>query len=167
MAIYTFYDTEGFPVIPAIDTNTALQTLWGNIPPVERRVTSAQLIGLANSNMLEITLFNLIPIMGMNFSHSISNFTPAQQAERANRANNPSKVQMIIQLMREGNNARFRFRFHRDFVKELTNNLADDFVFTLGVFNGRMSIIIKSNSANNAVMAFGVTLASGGVKIPK
>jgi hypothetical protein len=167
MATYTFYDTEGFPVIPAVDTNTALQTLWGSIPPIEKRVTSAQLMGLANSNMLEITLFNLIPIMGVNFSYNIGNFTPAQQTERANRTNNPSRVQMMIQLMREGNNARFRFRFHRDFVNQLTNNLVDDFVFTLGVFNGKMSIIIKSNPANNAVLAFGVTLASGGVKIPK
>jgi hypothetical protein len=168
MAIYTFYDTDSFPSNVNADNTNALVTLWGSTQNVRwLTVSPLQLASLNHVNMLEISLSNLLPISNINLTFLTRNLTPAESIQRESRRNNPSKEQIIIKLLKEGNAAKFRFRLHQDLVKNVTNNFTHHLEFTLGLFDGQLSLFIKASSTNQAIVAFGVSLPSGGVKIPK
>ena len=168
MAIYTFYDTDSALSIQEIDNNNALVSLWGSIPQVRwLTISSAQLTPLHNVNMLEITLFNLMPVANVGFSFLARNLTPPELTQRENRKTNSSKEQMIVRLLREGNGARFKFRLHSDSVKTITDNFTNNLEFTLGLFEGKLCLFVKAPIVNQAIIAFAITNPSGGVKIPR
>lgn len=170
MALYTFYDTDGeeLPFQENTNTNSELASLWGNINAVNWfKITPQQLLGLQNYDMLEITLHNLIPLSGMGFTHVFRNFTIAENNQRISSLGSINRVSIAKKILKEGNNAKFRFRIHKNSVLNYTQNFTIDLEFTICVLKNKISFFIKPQLNNQIFFAFGVTLASGGVKIPR
>ena len=179
MATYTFYDTDGAPLIAGVDNVNGPELLWGGTNKVRwYSVPQAYLSSPNNQNpipnplpnKLEITVRNLLPLSGIIIqSYVWGTFTAMEESQRTSSQDNQSKVSMLLKVLQEGNAARFKFKLNRDTIKQLSNNLTTDLLFTPALINGKMCLFFKlpPNANNAVVMGFGITLASGGVKIPR
>jgi hypothetical protein len=118
--------------------------------------------------MLEITVKNLSMLLGTQFSVITRDFTITELQKRISVITNPSKENIALRVMKEGNNARFVFRLHAETVKAITRNLAMGLRVTLGVKDGKISLVMKQYSPI-VIIANGdgiITTPSGGAKIP-
>lgn len=180
MATYTFYDTDGVPLIPGVDNTNGPELLWGGIHKVRWFSIPQAFLNEPNNrnpvpnplpNKLEITIRNLVPLssMAINPPQPVwGDFTAGELFQRVNSQDIQSKVSMMLKVLQEGNNAIFKFKLSRATVEQLSNNLTTDLQFTPALINGKMCLFFKlPPNVGPVIFAFGVTLASGGVKIPR
>jgi hypothetical protein len=166
MATYTFYDSEGTIAVSGIDSDA--NALWGAGAVRWFEIDQDQIARLSNNTMLEITVKNLSMILNVQWSIVIRNFTPTELQKRVSVVTNPSKENIALRVLKEGNNARFVFRLHTETVKAITRNLAMGLKITLGVKDGKISLVMKQYSPI-VIIANGdgiITTPSGGAKIP-
>jgi hypothetical protein len=167
MATYTFYDSEGTIVVSGIDSDA--NALWGAGAVRWFEIDQDQIARLSSYNMLEITVRNLSMILSTQWSVSIRNFTPPELQKRVAVVSNPSKENIAFRVVKEGNNAKFVFRLHAETVRAITRNLAMGLKVTLGVKDGKISLVMKQMSPFALAAAAGdnlITIPSGGAKIP-
>lgn len=167
MATYTFYDSEGTIAVSGIDTDA--NALWGAAAAVRWfEINHDQIAQLTSRNMLEITVRNLSMLLGTQFSAVTRDFTAPELQKRILVITNPSKENIALRVMKEGNNARFVFRLHAETVRAITRNLVMGLKVTLGLKDGKISLVMKQYSPI-VIIAAGddiITTPSGGAKIP-
>ncbi len=165
MAIYLFYDTEGTIVVSGIDTDA--NALWGSAAAVRWfSIAPDQIARLNNNDMLEITVKNVSLILGTQWSFVIRNFTVAELQKRITVITNPSKESIALRVVKEGNGAKFVFKIHAQTIKSITRNLSTGLTLTLGVKDGKISLVMKQIPGLMLAGDDIITTPSGGAKIP-
>jgi hypothetical protein len=167
MATYAFYDSEGTIAVSGIDPDAI--ALWGSAAAVRWfDISHDQIAQLNSRNMLEITVKNLSMLLTTQFSIVTRDFTPTELQKRTSVITNPSKENIALRVLKEGNNARFVFRLHAETVRAITRNLTMGLRITLGVKDGKISLVMKQYSPI-VIIANGdgiISIPSGGAKIP-
>jgi hypothetical protein len=179
---HTFYDWEALPVISnqVVDNIYTHETdaLWGQgfgsgngigqVDSIWRTIELVNLGGENNKTILEITLNNTVPLKDMNFTF--------ERKKPVLKDNTPVLINGIIAPPRtipaysfnQHINLKYKFRIKMEHLSYFHTSLS----FTLGLSNGKICLVIKYSPivvqmvlGNNIVN--GVTLGSGGVKIPR